>query len=33
LTRETDDPSDTSTDYTCYCGARKCRGTMMGEEE
>lgn len=32
LTKETEDPAMTSTDYTCYCGARKCRGTMMGTE-
>ena len=32
LTRETEDLADTSTDYTCYCGTPKCRGTMMGQE-
>lgn len=32
LTKETEDPEMTSTDYTCYCGTRKCRGTMMGQD-
>lgn len=30
LTNE--DPDETPTDYSCRCGVRKCRGTMMGEE-
>lgn len=27
----TDEGEDVSTDYTCYCGKQKCRGTMKGK--
>ncbi len=30
LTDEGDEPDSTPTDYTCYCGASKCKGTMKG---
>ena len=31
LTDEGSDPEATPTDYTCRCGARKCKGTMKGK--
>lgn len=29
----TDEGEDASTDYTCFCGKKKCRGTMKGEKK